>query len=141
MSRVVRRGRAGGAGRPRRRARPRAVVVAAAVTVVGLGGLVQQGLTASLSLPTPVLQRVGTTVSGGVSLGRTDTLSGTTITAVVVQLQGPLTLNTVTARFGSGSAVNCTKGSFDVLANRTPVTCGTFSQNSQASVVLTVTVA
>ena len=113
-----------------------------AIGLLGLGAAVRAGDTAGLAVPASVAQRTGTSVVGGVPLlGRTDTFAGDgrTITSVLLQLKGPLTLRTVTAAF-SGAPVACTKGSYNALTDRTPVTCGVFAQDSRRSATLTVTV-
>ena len=112
------------------------------VAPLGLGLLVHQGATASIGLPATTTAQIGcTTVTGGIGLGRSDTVAGDgrTIISVVVKIRGSLVLKSVTATFG-GASVSCSQGLYNLLSNTTPVTCSGLSQDSRASSTLTLAV-
>lgn len=119
--------------------RRRGTAVTLAVLLSG-GWAVGQAVTSSVAVPLSRAQKVKVAVTGGPAVrGFTATTSGTTITSVLVLLNGNQLGKTATARFGAGPSVGCTLGTVD-LENRTPATCGPFTQSSTVSSTLTVAV-
>jgi hypothetical protein len=110
--------------------------VVAAVTAAGAA------FTASNTVPASVAGYGTSNISGATATALNYTLSadGTTITDAALTFTGDQTGRTVKAGFGSNALTACTVGTYDSVANKTPVTCSGYSQSTASSSTFNVAV-
>lgn len=94
----------------------RRMLLAAVLVVASTGGIAQQALTASSTLPPTLVVHRGTTVTGATLMRLEFATTDGSITAVTARLRGTTLLSaTVRAAFGGDTPVTCTAGLFTVL--------------------------
>lgn len=102
--------------------------------------------TASNQLPGSTAGYQSVRVTGATMKSISYTTAANVISAFTINLKGPQVrlgvtqFSTVKAHFGADPDVTCTIGVYDVVADQTPATCSTFTQPSDASWTLTVSV-
>lgn len=118
------------------------VKVLGAVAVAGVVAATGSAFTASNTVPASVAGYGTSTISGATATALSYTLSadGASITASALTFTGNQTGRTVKAAFGTAALTACTVGSFDSVANTTPVTCTGYTQSTATSASYNVAV-
>jgi hypothetical protein len=116
--------------------------IVAALAVAGVVAAGGSAFTASNTIPDSVAGYGTSNITGATATSLDYTLSadGTTIAAADLVFSGDQTGRTVKAGFGSDALTACTAGTYDSVADETPVTCSGYSQSTASSSTFNVAV-